>query len=59
MKFYPYKTGFSRAEGGGGATTSFGVAFTLWLEVLAIMKWGAKCFHLLKQGGGREAFKGL
>ena len=41
VKFYPYEKGgrgrksFSHVKGGG--TKSFGVVFTRWLEVLAIL----------------------
>ena len=56
MKFYPYK----KKRGGevlamlkGGGTNSFGVVFGLELEVLAILKGGAKGFHSLK-GGARK-----
>ena len=38
--------------GGGGDTESFEVVLTWELEVLAILKKGAKCFHLLKRGRG-------
>ena len=34
-------------------TTSFEVVLTWKLEVLAILKGGTKCFHLLKRKGGR------
>ena len=46
VKFYSHEKGggksFSHAEGVGGDTTSFGVVFTQKLEVLAILKGGAK-----------------
>ena len=35
-----------------GGTTSFEVVLTRELEVLAILKGGAKSFHPLKGGGG-------
>ena len=52
MKFYPYK----KNRGGGEFYTSprgrgrqsFAVVLNWELEVLAIMKRGAKCFHRLK-----------
>ena len=54
MKFYPYE------KGGGekvlamlkGGTTSFGVVFTGWLEVLAI--GGYEKFPLFKRGGAKS-----
>ena len=54
MKFYLYKEGgqegFSHGEGGG--TTSFGVALTQVLEVLAILEGGgggsAQCPALIE-----------
>ena len=60
MRFYPYAKwrggggSFSHAEGGGD-TTSFGVVFVRYLEVLAILKGGRKKFPPLKRRGrGRE-----
>ena len=64
MRFYPYekkrKGGGGKGgkvlamlkRGGGGGTTRFGVVFTLWLEVLAILKGGGviKSFHPLRGG---------
>ena len=39
-------------RGGGTVKTSFGVVLTWELEVLAILKGGAKGFRPLKGGGG-------
>ena len=44
---------------GGGGAKSFGVFFTLWLEVLAILKGGHKMFyHVLKGGGRKKSLEG-
>ena len=42
--------------GGGGGTKSFEVVSTQELEILAIVMGGAKGFHPLKGGGGRNKF---
>ena len=54
-KFYPYKKGEGAEKISAmlkGGTTSFEVVLTRELEVLAILKGGAKSFHPLKGGGG-------
>ena len=64
VKFYPYENGGGEAEQVlamlKGGTQSFGVVFTRKLEVLAILKRGAKRFHPLKVcvcvGGGANIF---
>ena len=57
MKFYPYEKGgvetvIAMLKGGGAK--SFGVFFMWYLEVLAILKGGAKGFHFLKGGGAQQ-----
>ena len=39
------------SKGGGEGTTSSEVVLTRELEVLVLLKWGAKSFHPLKGGG--------
>ena len=51
VKFYPYKKnrgGGSFTSPRGWGTNIFAVVLTWELEVLAIMKRGAKCVHRLK-----------
>ena len=45
---------FSHSE--GEVTNSFGLVLTWELEVLAILKGGAKSYYPLKGGGGHERF---
>ena len=44
--------------GGGGGTQSCWVVLTRVLEVLTILEGGTKCFHSLKDGGGRGGGEG-
>ena len=57
MKFYPDENGGAGkvlAMLKGGGTKSFGVVFMQWLEVLVILKGGAKSVHSLKGGRARK-----
>ena len=47
VKFYPYEKGgaekvLAMLKGGGGGTKSFGVDFTRYLDVLAVLKGGTR-----------------